>query len=366
MFEALNLNLNPFADLTPELQIGKQLIWAGMAEVNTKISKVYVDIIRFPNRQIILNWGPWGGGKTYSSIYFINRPQKKGEIRLTQSYIKAPKKGPTATKEFFISIIDSITFSEIIRQVKYLINEIGEEEFLKKVGSKIASSEFAKAISLLASEDEEILELTQRYIYSSVTKTELKKLKLPRTLSSDTDSIKVLSGILFCFTGDGVFFDGRFCLWIDEMEDLIYYNSAQYRAFSQVLRDLIDRLTERVTVFFNFTLSEPEEKTIELLLGGALWSRINKKIRFKELNEGDAALYVNDLINSALVNKKNNGPFDDIAIRYLLSFIPSSNLTPREINKYFSGVLNFAIDNKKVTINKLLIEQYIKEKNEND
>lgn len=366
MLNTLNLKFNPFAELTPELQTGKELIWAGMADVKKKLEKVYADSINYTNRQVVLNWGPWGGGKTYAAIYFLNKKFAVKNLNLTQAYIKAPKKGGSSTDEFFTSIIDAIVFQKIIDQVKSIIKKVGEDEFVRNVGNKIASMEFAKAISLLASDDEDIVELMHRYIYSGVTKAELKRLKLPRDIASDTDSIKVLSGIIYCFIGDGKLYDGKFYLWIDEMEDLIYYSSAQYRSFSQILRELIDRLTERVTVFFNFTLSEPEEKTIELLLGGALWSRITKKIRFKELTQDDAFIYIEELLDNAKMNKKSSVPISKTHFGHVLSYIPQSNMTPREINKYFNGIISFAMDRNETSVDEALIDEYIKHKSEDD
>jgi hypothetical protein len=366
MLTNYNLKYNPFSELTPELQTGKQVIWAGMSDVKRKIEKVYTDSLTQNPRQVILNWGPWGGGKTFAAMYFINKTIAQNEKKIKQAYIVAPKKGQTATDEFFVSILDAITFQSIIDQVKFLIEKNGVELFTQQIGSKIASVEFAKAIALLASDEDDTAELMHRYFYTGVTKSELKKLKLPRDIASDSDSVKVLTGIIYCFMGDGKFYDGKFCLWIDEMEDLIYYSSAHYRGFSQILRELIDKLNDRFTIFFNFTLSEPEEKTIELLLGAALWSRITKKIRFKELTVDDAIEYIDEQLSNAKINKKSSAPISKSHYGHILSYIPLSNMTPREINKFFGGVLNFMVEKKQPSVDETLIDEFIKSKTEDD
>lgn len=364
MFQNLNLKHNPFINLTPELATGQVVVWAGMADIKSKLEKVYKDAETTNQKQVILNWGPWGGGKTHAAMYFTNL-KFEGE-NFTQTYIQAPKKGNSATDEFFVNILDSITFEKIVEQISTLVGEMGEEEFINAIGNKISSREFAKAISMLASDEEDVLEVMRRYFYNGVTKADLKKLKLPRDMVSDADTIKVLTGIIYCFIGDGTFYDGKFCLWIDEMEDLIYYSSTHYRGFSQVLRELIDRLNERVTFFFNFTLSESEEKTIELILGAALWSRISRKVRFKELTLEDAKQYIQDLLQSAKIQKRQHAPIAENQINYLLTFIPQSNLTPREINRAMSGILDVAREQNMTVIDNAIIDSYMHQKNEDE
>jgi hypothetical protein len=195
------------------------------------------------------------------------------------------------------------------------------------------------------------------YVYSGLTKTDLKKVNLPRSIQSDKDRVKFLAGLLMCFIGNEKGLQGRFILWIDEMEDLIYFSQKNYRAFAQVLRDFTDLLSEGFTVFFNFTLTEPDESTIEMLLGSALWSRINKKIRYRELNESTGLKYVKDLLEAQRINQKNH--FSDDIIRQILDSIPASEMTPREINKRFSSFLDYCVDNNIKTISHSSVNKYI-------
>jgi hypothetical protein len=354
----LNLKENPFKDITPTPgQIEDNFVWAGMPMIKNKIEDVYKDAKKFSSRQVILNWGPWGGGKTFSAYYFIN---KNKQSSISQAYIRSPKDGGKSTEEFFYNIIDYITFSAIKRQVQDRIKTFGEAALRKTLNSKIRSEEFTSAIILLADADDEIGELMQRYVYSGLTKTELKKTGLPRNIESGTDYIKFLSGIILCFLGDSGNLKGKFILWIDEMEDLIYFSQKNYRAFSQILRDLIDTLNEDFTVFFNFTLAEPQESTIELILGGALWSRISKKIRFKDLSEDDALLYCSELIHhyQTSKNKPTYHPFNEEILRVIFGIIPQGNLTPRDINKYCGSFLNYAIKKNKNVLDQRLLKDW--------
>jgi hypothetical protein len=344
----LNLQNNPFREITPSLE-DTSPFWAGMQDVRTRIERCYADCISNNSKQIVLNWGPYGGGKTFSAYYFINEYDSTENI--THLYLRTSQDGAAATDEFFKSIIDFLTVEKIQAQVQALINSASQEELMAFLTPK-AGREYAKAICLFGSDDNDVIALMNRFLYSGLTKTELKNLGLAKVIQTDVDSIKFLTGILSCFIGESRFnYEGRVVLWLDEMENLIYYNAKHYKAFSQVIRDLVDSISRDFLVFLNFTLAEGEESTIELILGGAVWSRITKKIRFKQFNVADAVQYSQDLLSHAKLNKNLAQPFSVPVLNNVLEMIPAGNLTPREINKHFTSLLNYAIEHDLSNIN---------------
>ena len=362
-YQEVNLTDDPFKDITPSIsKIGQtSLLWAGMPEIKKKISKVYERTLTGSARQVVLNWGPYGGGKTFSACYFLGRHSvsRKNEIGLSQAYIFCPKEGARAPTEFFQNVLDFISYSKIRKQVGIMIERMGENRLFEFINSTIRSEEFTKAILMLGSSNPEIADTMNRYIYTGLTKTELKQVGLPRNISSNTDYVRFLSGIISCFIGDQDKHKGRFVLWIDEMEDLIYFTQRYYLAFSQVLRSLIDILNEYFTVFMNFTLAEPKERAIETVLGGAIWSRINTKIRFQELSPQDALIYCKELIAAHKVDKsKEFVPFNEQALRALFSLIPGPEMTPREINRNGGKVLEYFRESDERYINKKLIVEW--------
>ncbi len=337
---------NPFQYLTPiPGQPGTTVPWAGHKNLYDNIRGVYKRMFNNAPRQIVLNWGQYGGGKTFAAYNFLDKP-KKG-LDLHQVYIRSPKQGNRADQEFYKNIIDFISYRKIRSQIQLLIKLLGEDDLFKFLDTKIRSEEITEAIIKIGSEDDEISKLMRRYVFEGLTKTELKDVDLPKNIDLGTDSIKFLSGIIHCFIGDQEKVKGRFVIWIDEMEDMIYYSQREYRAFSQVLRDLFDSINQFVTIFLNFTLAESDEQTIELLLGEALWSRINKKIRFKELIEEEALAYCSDLIKYYQTEDDLNQyyPFTKEILLGIFGLIPSNNLTPREINRFCGEVLIYALEN---------------------
>ncbi len=358
----LNLKYDPFREVTPSLD-GDNLVWAEMEDVKSKMKKSYDDCINHRSKQVVLNWGKYGGGKTFSAYYFIK--EYRQTKNLTQLYLRCPKDGGTATDEFFKGIIDFLSFDSIHEHIKSLLNEHGEKKLMDYLAPK-ASREYAKAICLIGSDDDNTKTLMNRFLYAGLTKTELGKLGLAKAIQTDTDSIKFLSGLLSCFIGDDNIYSGKVILWIDEMEDLIYYSQKNYKAFSQVLRDLFDSISNGFLVFMNFTLAEGEESTVELILGGAIWSRVTKKIRFKQFTEENAKTYCVELLNYSKANVKEDKPFTKDNIEKIITYIPAGNLTPREINKHFSSLINYGLDKDLKTFTAKNIAEWATEYQENN
>ena len=94
------------------------------------------------------------------------------------------------------------------------------------------------------------------YFLGKCTTTELRKLGLNRNIEKTQDYFRVLAGVFHCLTGLSESTDvtehNRFCLWIDEMENFIYFTPPQYRPFGQGLRELVDRLPYFFTFFYEF------------------------------------------------------------------------------------------------------------------
>ncbi|MCK4667322.1 hypothetical protein KAU33_11260 [Candidatus Dependentiae bacterium] len=349
MYEKFNLKGNPFKNNIPKpvLKSKNKLVWAGLEKIKNKLNLYYDRALTSNHKQIILNWGPYGGGKTFSADYFINYIDfDLKNLNFTQIYLRSPKTGNIAGSELYKNILDYLSFSDICSRVNTLIKEYGDEALFKIINSRIKSEEFTKSLILLGNEDRDILETMRRYVYSGLNRTELKELLLARNIETNSDNVKFMAGILTLYTITFDKKDSRVIFWLDELEDLIYYSQKEYRAFSQILRDLFDTLVDNFTVFLNFTFSEPQDDTIELLLGGAIWSRINAKIRFKELNEEDATIYIKQLLRFYQINKTENfSPFTEDLILQVLGLIPKSDLTPRSINKLLGDLLDFALEN---------------------
>lgn len=355
--KSLNLEFNPFQDITPSRDSGN-LVWAEMSDVREKLERSYNDCIKNNSRQMVLNWGPYGGGKTFSAYYFMQ--QNSTAQNLVHIYLRCPKDGAKSTKELFKLVIDDLDFMKICEHISFLVHKHGEEKLMSYLTPK-AGREYAKAICLLASNDDDTIALLNRYVYAGLTNTELKKLGLAKPIKEDSDCMKFLTGILSCFAGNKDIYNGRVVLWIDEMEDLIYYSPKHYKIFSQSLRDLVDSINNGFLVFLNFTLADNSESTVEIMLGGAVWSRITRKIRFKEFTLENARQYSLELLDFAKINKNSNKPIDATIVDQVLSIIPESELTPREINKYFTSLISYVLENDLTKIDSKVYADWVQQ-----
>ncbi len=361
----LNLHKNPFEFLTP--MQGQIDFWAGMPEIKSDIEQIYKNSFNNSPRNLILNWGPIGGGKTYAAYYFKNKGiDDFDDEQIIHIYTTSPKEGVKITKQIFRDILDGITFRKLKQYIQEAYNELGEDNLFEHIYEKINSEEFAKAVVNLGKEENifnmHIFDLMKKYIFGTVSAKELDSLKLFRKLESDTDYRKFLSGIILAITSTKK--PKRIFFWFDELEDTIYMTTKQYKEFFQTFRDLVDTVGGKFTIFMNFTFSEAEEENVRMLIGEALWSRINQKIYFKPLNIKDALIYCKDLLKNSQIDdsKGDYSPFEETAITEILNNFKQTDLIPREINRNINELIQFALKENQTIIDTNLYKKWFNSK----
>lgn len=364
----LNLKENPFENLTPIPDEVKN--WAGMKEIKETLETIYKNSFETNFRNVVLNYGTFGGGKTYAAYYFKNKKfEEFNENQILNIYATPPTDGNKLTQQLFHDIVDGLTFDQINTQIKKASKELGEKELFQLIYKKINSEEFAKAIVNIGKDgnvfNSQILALTQRYLYGNISNQEMNKLGLNRKLTTDTDYNKFLAGIISAITATNE--PVRIFYWLDELETLIYYTSKQYREFSQNIRYLADTVGEKFTIFMNFTFSESEEENIRMLIGEALWSRVNQKIYFNNLTVEQAFEYCKDLLKQSQINTEISdfSPFNENSIIELLKNLKPIELIPREINRNLNYLIQFAIKENEKIINLDLYKKWFNSKNQN-
>ena len=354
------LKKNPF-DLSPPTE-PEQIVWAGMKQVKQRFDEIFEVVLSDSATQVVLNQGPWGGGKTHASLYFANKknlPQTlTDKDRFFQINVCVPKEPGKPALDFYTDILDTIGMRQIHKIIRDAIGNLSENETLELLQKVLGSEELARAFWLLGTEDtNEKQVLLRSYFWEDVTRAELRKRGIARNITKSQDRFRVLAGIFYCLIGIDQsresFRPSRVCLWIDEMEDLIYLPSVQFRIVSQGLRDMIDRLPNNFTLFLNMTLADPEDyEDLETILGEALLNRITDFIYFPELELDEAVEYVNKLINNPLYRDPplpkelpQTYPFEEKALEMLLDGLEVK--TPRDINKRCRNAINFAFRDKR-------------------
>lgn len=356
----------------------EHLIWAGMKSLKKELDEKFRTAQQSANAQVILNRGPFGGGKTHALRFYgfpENLPKVNGsKVRDVHIFsVATPKQTGKPADDFYVDVIERIDMGKIRNAVAAALDELGAAEGLEKLKEITGSDNLARAVAMLgqfsdeAAEDEETVDadehdeqkrLLEQYFLEGCTKLELKKLGLARNVGNAQDKFRVLAGFLRCFigltAGRQVESHSRFCLWIDEMEDFVYFSGAQYRPFTQGLRDLIDRLPGFFSLLLNFTLTDPEEfETLEVIMGKALVDRVTDNVIFREMTHPEAIVYVNDLMKHwrtpdfEAAQLSAHYPFETAALENLIQNLPTR--TPRSINKKCSIVLEKALLKDKKT-----------------
>lgn len=115
----LNLNKNPFEDLTPN--IGEPLVWAGLQTQKEDITNVYKTAFASQAKKIVLNWGPIGGGKTHAAYYFGNNIIEGIEKdKCSHIYIRLPRE-QDPIRTFVIRIVEYLLTNKISDKLNSLI-----------------------------------------------------------------------------------------------------------------------------------------------------------------------------------------------------------------------------------------------------
>lgn len=350
----MGLRENPFTTTPPS--VPASAVWAGMGALKGEFHTVLQEAKGSVPTQVILCRGPVGGGKTHASLYFGLKerwPDQSPCVQDVQVYrVQTPTEADKPARDFYIDVMEEIGLDETREAVNKAVEEVGHDTAKKLLRSTMVSADLTNALIRLGEEPDN--PLLSAYFLGKCTNTELRKLSLNRNLEKTQDYFRTLAGIFQCHIGlsdsPDVTKHNRFCLWIDEMENFIYFTPPQYRPFGQGLRELVDRLPFFFTLFMNFTLTSPEEyEEIELILGAYLIDRVTQQIFFDEMKDEEMLQYVGDLLSNYRIQdsqidvKKNPYyPFIEDALTLLLSNL--QRRTPREVNKRCRNALMKAFE----------------------
>lgn len=359
------LRQNPFPTTPPRRP--EEAVWAGFPRLKKQFDSLFLEAVTTSRTQVVLNRGEYGSGKTHAAIYFGRSdrlPSPEGQsVRDTRIfYIQTPKEPEQADRLLYRNVIEAVGFKRLRSVVRDIIGEVGAQPALEKLQAVVESEVLGKALWLLGHEksrsgqlsmfeqdeaSEEWQRLLEAYFFSQTTKGDLKRLGLSRGIDSARDRFHLLGGVLQCLIGlaptGEIQRHRRVILWIDELEDLIYYTTRHYRPFTQGLRELIDRLPAYFTLMMNFTLASPEAlQDIETVLGKAILDRVTHNIYFQEPDEEEAIEYVCELLRLYRTEEPESRglpstyPFEEEALRVLLNSLPTR--TPRDINQKCADV----------------------------
>jgi len=135
--------------------------------------------------------------------------------------------------------------------------------------------------------------LLQAYLYMTIKDRDLKELRIPRGISTDSDKLRALRAVLNLLTRSY----SRIILWLDDAERIREMGGRDLSEFQIFMRDLLDYVPSNLSIIMLFTLS-PGEKVEDTLLylGDALRSRLYNTIQVEDMSKADFKKYVLDLL----------------------------------------------------------------------
>ena len=336
----------------------ERVIWAGMDVIKDEFDSVFREAKVSAPTQVVLCRGPIGGGKTHASLFFSsdkNIPKTSPSVQNIEVLrVQTPTETGNPAKDFYQDVMEQIRLDRIAEAIKKNVESVGLDVVERNLRQTMVSGDFVNALLKLF-ETSPIspgagLPLSA-YFLGKCTTTELRKLGLNRNIEKTQDYFRVLAGVFHSLIGVSESTDvsehNRLCLWIDEMENFIYFTPPQYRPFGQGLRELVDRLPYFFTFFMNFTLTAPEEyEEIELILGGFLTDRITRHISFDEVKDQEKMLqYVREVLSHYRTQEEPKtpySPFTEEALRALMANL--QRRTPRDMNKRCHNALMKAFE----------------------
>lgn len=360
-WEDLGLEDNPFASTPPTLAGEDNIIWADMEEIHDKIRGRIRHSVDTSPYTLVLNWGPWGGGKTHAANYFSQDrvlsqiSEESGASVPLSVVINVPRGSNSIVKDIYNNIVGFIGVENISNDLRHVRGEIGDDSFKKLVGNFMSDSDLRDAILKLSKYKTSgdlfdntggISNTLRRYFNGETTKTDLEDLKIGRNITNSNDYIRILTSIINIVTyendGDLPLYS-EFIIWIDEMEEIKSLPGKQQNVLSGMIRDLTDYIPKDISIFLNFS-SAPGGGYEDLgaFLGGAVWDRVREENEFTSLNRESFRQFIQDILNSENYRPEDSSfegiePLTGEAADSLFELLRPS-VSPRRINEIMSLV----------------------------
>lgn len=342
MFEKFNLKDNAFP-VTPTDQ--DMAHWFGFRALKTEFENVMERSSAERLRLCVLNRGRFGAGKTHAAHYFAAKYETRRSIngysRFIPLVIESPKQAQKAFLDFATRLFGTVTFRRIAEASQNFAALRGQNQAFSELLKKTGSEDIATVLSTM---DDTNLLPPKTFLLGGGTAKELRELGVAKRIVTDHEFATAVVGVLHLLIHGHSADESSLCrvlLWVDEMEDLVYFPTRYYLPFTQAMREVIDDTNEHLTLMLNFTFSEPEDlPAIENVLGQAVMQRVNQHIIFQPPTADDLRSYLLELLKANRLSQaipSKTFPFSDEAFRLVVD--ASVSRTPRFLNKLCDRLL---------------------------
>lgn len=214
---------------------------------------------------------------------------------------------------------------------------------------------------LEAIDDPYFLLVRQWFMGQKMSKQDLKKLGVTRSLENDMDFVRTLSSIIRIMTS---FYAGKkVVIWaLDDCQFIGIMDNKTKNLIQQGLRDSFDASQNGLCLILSVTSRDPE--LLESLLIDDLKSRMSpSKVYVPALEKKEAETFIKDLVNHPRFRSEQATgtwyPFVQESVKEAISRISEiTDLIPREIMKFFDEITNEASNNKLRVIDIKFVTSY--------
>ena len=342
MFENFNLKDSAFP-VTHSNQ--DEIPWFGFNKLKNEFQVILDRSSSEHLRLCVLNRGRLGAGKTHAAQYFSAQYSHRENVgdyfRFIPIITESPKQPLKAFVDFSNRLFNAVTFDRIV-QASQNLRRIGDAKSLFLKLLKATGTE--DIATVLSNIDDDNRLLIGTYLRGGGTAKQLQNLGVAKRLVSDHEFSLAIVGVLYLLIhGQSEEREtlSRIVIWIDEMEDLVYFTTKYYLPFTQALREVIDRTDSHLTLMLNFTFSEPEDlPAIENVLGQAIMQRVNQHVIFQHPDEDEMKAYLLDLLKHNRIEGTKCSPIFPFSNDAFDLLIKAATLkTPRFLNKLCDGLL---------------------------
>lgn len=334
MFEIFNLKDDSFP-MTPDDQ--HETSWFGFKSLKREFDTMFQRSGSEQLRLCVLNRGRLGAGKTHAAHYFAEKLSSRRNIGMYQRFIplviESPKQPQKAFVDFATRLQNSITFRRLAQISTDLRELLGETELFNRLLAATGSEDVASVLSTMS---EENLLTRKAFLLGVGTAKDLREIGVAKRLTVDHEFALAVIGVLQLLIqapSRGSEALNRVVLWVDEMEDLVFFQTRYYLPFTQALREVIDNTNLHLTLMLNFTFAEPEDlPAIENVLGQAIMQRVNHHIVFQDPTSDDLKTYLLELLEANRLEKKGSATFPFARDAFDLLIESSVSRTPRFLN----------------------------------
>ncbi|MBP5369452.1 MAG: hypothetical protein J6Z01_13460 [Bacteroidales bacterium] len=342
--EKYNLSVDPFMETLKTKS--SNTIWLDIFDAQKRIENIIIRYASYNGSNIILNYGQYGNGKSYTAKYFCS------DNVLRQMFDNKPipfvlflpfPQNQEPIKHLFYQIIDLLDFVEI----KNNLQNNSNFDFCEAAKMCSENPFFQDLIiTIFTKMDGEVLKKELKlYLYNNLDLSDLNKIGIIRYLISDSDYINFLIAFFNFITYKKTVYP---CvnLWLDDAESMWHHTIIEWPNIRSFFQKIVDN-SFNLHIFLNYNTSLHNDlKELGDCLETSVTALIHQKIEFNINDSNSYKQFLFELLNKSRITLNDSAnkffPFTEEVINNVICDL-AKNISLRRFSESFSTLLESAI-----------------------